>query len=114
MIQYLIHLETEYYEPKPHEKIASIAEGITANNQAAQKAFAGAIKEQAALFSLVEKEYHGPTLTTAIIVDILDDKLDEALALFRAMDEVKTIEPYWETPAPEKSTTKAKMEDFLK
>jgi hypothetical protein len=114
MIQYLLHLKTEYYEPGPKEKISAIAEGIQANNQAAQKSFAAAAEEHAALFSLAEAEYHGPTLTTGVIVDILEEKLDKALSIFRAMKGVEIMEPYWETPAPPKAKTKTGMEEFLK
>jgi hypothetical protein len=114
MIQYLLHLKTEYYEPGPKEKVAAIAEGIQANNKAAQKAFAAAIKQHAAIFSLAETEYLGPTLTTGVIVDILEDKLDKALSVFREMDEVETMEPYWEIATPGKTKTKKDMSEFLK
>ena len=89
MIRYIIHLKLEYFEPV---KGKSAFEGKQDNVISAKKSFTSAIKQYKDI-SLVKEEYKGPSYSTAVLVDIVDDNLYEMLDVIRAIDVVDIMEP---------------------
>lgn len=95
MKRYVIHLKVEYYEPEKKDKKNDLEAGRKSNEDAAKKVFALALgtrfKNKEAV--LIKDEYAGPTFSTAVWIDIQNDKIDEVLSALRLIDVVDIMEP---------------------
>lgn len=94
-MKYIIHLNVEDYETKKKESKKDVEMGKQSLVRDAQKAFALALRQDSQVqghISILNEEYKGQTMTTAVYVDLNDAGVDDLVNVLRKMDIVAMIE----------------------
>lgn len=95
MKKYIIHLKVVYFDHDKKDKKSDIDIGKKSHADNAKKEFAKAISKYSKSKEIVitDNNYSGPTFTTALLVNIKENNIDELLKALIAIEVVDVIEP---------------------